>query len=319
MKTKNIFKVLATLVFAIMIGSAAYAQPVSPFAQYDANETAPTAIDSVTTGMTMPYYVMPDAYFHPGYVNPGWALTPGFTWTWEIYTNPGGAAISSQTDNYVEIAWGTAGNYAVQVFEIAPAAYGGCNGDTTIMNVTVLPVPTLAFNTAAGYITDSIEVCEGDAQLLDIVGVSLDGVTPFHLMWTFEIATLDASRAKDAYYDTDKSTPVGQYAEQFTAAIPDNVTAATYDLTGPDDGVFDCIGGVSTVYTYQISGVNGKISRKSDYLLSPSADDDFNYWDASANNFVGTAGGWTVASIAITVNPRPDTGPIYHIPNNWAE
>ncbi|MBN1182816.1 MAG: hypothetical protein JXB49_11050 [Bacteroidales bacterium] len=325
MKTKNIFKVLLTLAIALVVNVSLMAQyPPSPFALYDANETVPTAIDSATTGMTLPYYVLPDAYYHPNYVALG-QLTTGFQWDWEISTNPGGAAIvgAADTANYVEVTWGAAGDYVLRVSEVAPAAYGGCDGDTTIMNVTVLPVPTLGFEpTAIGsYIGDSIQVCEGDAQLTDIVTVNITGITPFNLIWDFEIATMDATNTKDEWFDTDKTTNYGvqTYAVEYTAAAPDSVTTTAYDLQRPDDGVYDCIGGKTTVYTYSITGVNGRISRKSDYLINTSgANAGFNYWDYLAANNVGAAGN-TADGVEIIVNPRPDTGPIYHIPNNWAE
>ena len=53
--------------------------------------------------------------------------------------------------------------------------------------------------------------------------------------------------------------------------------------------------------------ITDRISRKSDYLVNPT----------------GANTGWrpydtTTETIVITVNPTPVTGPIYTIPNNWA-
>jgi hypothetical protein len=319
MKRKSLLRIGLGVAMAMFVVNGLFAQVQNAdYSLYDANETAPTAIDSVTTGTTTGLYVMPDMYYHPDYTAVGgWTLTANFTWNWSFNGASGGSTINdaNPNDNYVEIDWGAASlgtPYEVNVYEEASPAYGGCQGDITVLNVEVVATPTVTFtaDNPGSIIGADLTVCEGDARLADIVQAAFTGIRTFQLDWDLEIATLDASMAKDEYFDINYGSlgAVQDYAIQNQGSDGSQTTAinaATYDLTVPTGG-FLVQNTKSTVFTYDIRGVNDRISRKSDYLTNAAAAlDSWSWYDTG------------VETIVITVNPAPDTGPIYHIPNNW--
>ena len=320
MKRGNLLKVITGIATALFVANGTFGQDVQGGTDYEAISGANTEIDSVTVGSTTRLYVKPDAYFHPGYVNPTWTLTAGFTWDWVI---PGGAGTADagevNTDEWVQVDWsGTAGGpYNIVVTETAPAAYGGCSGDTNVyVSVIASPTATFTADNPGTIIGADLTVCEGDARLADIVQSTMTGVTTLQLEWTLEIATLSSLGAKDEYFDLDKASlgAVQAFAinRAGTVANPQEtgLTALTFDFDKPNDGTYTAIQPAATkkatVYTYTINGINDRISRKSDYL----------------GNSAGAADGWTwydttAETIVIRVNPAPVTGPIYHIPNDW--
>jgi hypothetical protein len=320
MKRKSLLRIGLGVALAMFVVNGLFAQVQNAdYALYDANEAAPTAIDSVTTGTTTGFYVMPDMYYHPDYTAVGgWTLTADFTWNWSFPGANGGSTINDAdpNDNYVEIDWGAVSGgtpYEVNVYEEAPVAYGGCSGDITVLNVEVVAAPTVTFSAdfPGSIIGADLTVCEGDARLADIVQAAFTGIRTFQLDWDLEIATLDASMAKDEYFDIDYNSlgAVQAYAIQNQGSDGSQTTginATTYDLTVPTGG-FLVQNSKSTVFTYDIRGVNDRISRKSDYLTNAAAAlDAWSWYDTGV-----------VETIVITVNPAPDTGPIYHIPNDW--
>jgi hypothetical protein len=319
MKRKSLLRTGLGVAIAMFVVNGLFAQVQNAdYLLYDANETAPTAIDSVTTGTTTGLYAMPDTYYHPNYnAGGGWTLTANFTWNWSFNGASGGSTINDAdpNDNYVEIDWGAVSGvtpYEVNVYEEASPAYGGCSGDITVLNVAVVAEPTVTFSAdnPGTIIGADLNVCEGDARLADIVQAALTGFYTFQLDWDLEIATLDASMAKDEYFAIDYTSlgAVQAYAIQNQGSDGSQTTGiatATYDLTVPTGG-FLVQNSKSTVFTYDIRGVNDRISRKSDYLTNAAAAlDSWSWYDTG------------VETIVITVNPAPDTGPIYHIPNNW--
>jgi hypothetical protein len=312
MKRGILLKAVLSVATVMLIANGLWAQIPADYQAISGDQAV--EIDSVTTGTTTSYYVEPDSYYHPNYAGTG-ALTAGFVWNWAIV--PVGPALSA-TDNYVEITWGAAGLFNVTVNEEAPAAYGGCTSADTNMYVRVIAEPTVTYSAdnPGSVIGASLEVCEGDARLADLVQASFTGISSYQLQWTLQITTLQADHVTiDKYWDADKVDLGGAgfaIDRDGAAGTQDaSITAATLDLDKPNDGVYDAIvdGGNkrATVYTYVINGVNDRISRKSDYLSNSGA----------------AATGWTwydtgAETIAITVNPAPVTGPIYHIPNDWS-
>lgn len=313
MKKTNFFKMVMTLVMAFMVTGA--------FAQWIPSTTQPT--DTVTLGKNVPYFVEPDAYFSPAWT--GGATGPDSgnattTFNWSVPTVPvGGTATPTDVtanDNYIEYAFtGATGAYQIQVTETA----NSCAGSAVTQDVEVINAPDFAINTAAGYISADITACEGDAALGDIVGVTLStdiAQNPsFQLGWQLEIKTLTSGGADDQFYDEGNlaTAPVSGVPvaidSTFTSGTQETgINTTTFDLTKPADGfiAIDDGGKQTTVYTYTVNGVNDRISRKSNYLTNSIADPTA--WDV-----YGTA-----ATIVITVNPAPVTGPIYHISNMWA-
>jgi len=319
MKRKNVLRIGLGIAMSMLVVSGLFAQVQNgDYSLYDANETAPTAIDSVTTGTTTGFYVMPDMYYHPNYTAVGgWTLTANFTWNWSFNGANGGSVITDAdpNDNYVEITWGAVSGvtpYEVNVYEEASPAYGSCSGDVTVLNVEVVAEPTVTYSAdnPGTTIGADLTVCEGDARLTDIVQAAFTGVYTFQLDWDLEIATLDASLAKDEYFDIDYNSlgAAQAYAIQNQGSDGSqdvDIDASTFDLTVPTGG-FLVTNSKATVFTYHVRGTNDRISRKSDYLTNPTAAlDSWSWYDTTAE------------TIVIQVNPAPDTGPIYHVPNNW--
>ncbi len=297
MKRELTLKVVWSLA-VVFTANSLFAQIPAVFDPISGNSAV--AIDSVTVGTTTPYWVEPDSYYHPNFASTG-ALTANFTWTWAVA--PAGPTMSA-TNNYVEIAWPAQGLFNVTVFETAPAAMGGCSSADTNAYVRVIASPTVGFtaDNPGTIIGANLNVCESDTRLNDIVQASITtvaGATPqVQLEYTYEVETEDAG-----------GTTTQQSINEFLFTAGNQVTGintATYNLMRPAGG-YAVIGGETTIYTYTISGVTDRISRKSDYLVNPT----------------GANTGWrpydtTTETIVITVNPTPVTGPIYTIPNNWA-
>ncbi|MBN2480208.1 MAG: hypothetical protein JXB19_00585 [Bacteroidales bacterium] len=275
------------------------------------------ATTHMTEGTTVPVYALPDPYYHPNYdvENAIFTLTNGFTWTWS------GTAVDNLTvnqastdDNYVTVtaASGDAGSYVLSVTENAPALYGGCSGPQVDLNIVVHAEPGVTMGGDATYL-----FCAGDAGLPDdIQTIISDGWQQYRLVWSLEIATLDELGAKEFYYDDENGTNregVQKYAEEYTTDTPQSIADAG---SAPDlmtFGAFNVINNGTrnavTVYTYTLTGINDQASRFGDFI-------DLAGDDSDASAFTYYAAGETVV---VTVYPAPVTGPIYHIPNNWAQ
>ena len=320
MKRKNVFKIGLSIVLTMFVATAMFAQDVQnpDYWLYDNNETAPTAIDSATTGTETGLYVRPDTYYHPNYnVGGGWVFDATFEWNWSFNGASGGSTINdaSVNDPYVTITWGAASGgtpYEVNVYEEAPVAMGSCQGAVTVLNVEVVAEPTVTYtaDNPGTIIGVDLTVCDGNARLAEVVQATLSGIATMQLDWDLEIATLNAASAKDEYFDTAYVSLgiVQAYALQKQGAAGTQevgITGSTFNLAKPSTG-FKVTNSKSTVFTYNIRGINDRISRKSDYLTNTTAAlDSWSWYDAVAE------------TIVIRVNPAPDTGKIYHIPNNW--
>ncbi|MFO7656382.1 MAG: hypothetical protein R6W78_04890 [Bacteroidales bacterium] len=318
MKKGNLLKLFTGIAMTLFVANGLFAQV--EVADYAAISGAATEIDSVTVGSTTRLYVKPDAYFHPGYVAPGWSLTPGFSWTWTIPGAAGTADAGEATataDVWVQVDWSvTAGGpYEITVTETASAAFGGCTGDTNVW-VSVIDSATVAFTSGAGYIdNDTLSVCEGDGSLSNIVQATFTGIRTFQLDWSLEIATLASDKSKELYWSLAKVSLGGTqaYAVEKDGAGGNqevNINATTFNLSRPTDNTYTAINDGTrkkiTLYSYAINGVNDRISRKSDYLNNPTPNTNGWTWYDT-----------TPKTVVIKVNPAPVTGPIYHIPNNW--
>ena len=322
MRKMNVTKAVLSVAAAMLISIGAFAQthdgttvPGAPAVTYTPSTSENTTY--VTEGTTVPVYALPDPYYHPNY-DPSssvYTLTDGFTWTWT------GTATTSLTvtqadpqDNYVTVAagLGDAGSYVLSVQESAPAALGGCSGATVDLNIEVVEQPGVTMGGDATY-----SFCAGDPGLpADIQTVISGGWQQYRLVWSLEIATLDDLGAKEFYYDDENGTnpAAGQkYAQQYTAAVPQSVATAAAAPDLMTVGSFNVINNGSrdavTVYTYTLTSINDQASRFGDFI---SLDGD----DSDASAFTYYAAGETVV---VTVYPAPVTGPIFHIPNNWAQ
>jgi hypothetical protein len=280
------------------------------WAQVWVDKTA-QAIDSVTVGVRVPYYVQPDQYFNPAttaYTDTAdVALISTFAWDFTAFaTAPTKVWQSSNFDG------GNDGNSVMVVFNAVNAApenisvietATSCPGTAVTLPVRVIASPTIAFNpTVAGTIIGAnATFCDGDPQQDDILRVvftgSLAGNPRYTLDYTYSVDTWNSGTSSwDAVTSVDHTG-----ASAITA-----INTGTYDLNDHTSD-FAIIAGSTTRYTYTISGVTDRISRKSDYLINPlSALATWRRYDLGPE------------TITVTVNPAPVTGPIYHISNMWA-
>ncbi len=315
---KRVFRLVTVLAVALLLlpASGLFAQvPNANYTQYLVSDPAPANVDYVTIkagGTVMGYYALPDPVYHPNYnAGDGWALTAGFTWAWTNPTNPGSAATFNKPGaaNYVEITYPVVGDYVINVAETAPPAFGGCADATpTVLDVTVIAAPTAVITTA-----DPAQAC-GD-QLAMAVAMTFTEAVPASLAsYAFSVSevveNIDATGTPTATVSTNNTFvdyPTGGKlkAPALTGAGPFGFSFNTSALTIQH--------GLRTRYTYTLhkasnapvadaDGVISAISEKSDYV------------SGTVNTY---AFGAKTTLVAI-VNPAPNTGPIYHIPNTYA-
>jgi hypothetical protein len=331
MKKRITRKLMATVAVAMLFVCGTMAQTHNGtelpgvFANYADSTTE--AATYMVAGQTVPLWAMPDVYYHPNY-NPAASvetLTDGFTWTWAVTSGaPADIAFSQNgaQDNYVAITGGVAGNaYIISVAENAPAAFGGCV-DITPSRITVNVVDTPSFY-LTGTLDDSLKLCAGSGLLPGAVNTTIaGGWRNYRLTWTLEIATLNAAKTKNWYYDNQAglNPTVGQkYAVNHTIDETTNpfealaaATVAHNIMTVPNFPVITVAGTPAvTVYTYKLNSINDQASRYGNFIIldGNSADGSlFTYFPArpAADQFV------------VVVYPLPKTGPIYHINGAWA-
>ena len=324
MKKTNILKIAMTLVMAFMI-TGAFAQVAdADYSEYDANTAVPTNVDYVTAGATMGYYALPDPIYHPAYVTPAWTLDAAGVWA---FTTPGATVdypVATYPANYAEITFGGAGDYITSIVESYTAA--GCDGSTTVMNTTVLPIPTATLTGAigeAGWGTTAVNTYQR-------CGVAAGE----NLTATFAELGVLAANAHYAYGIQQVVT--GYNAAGGVVVGPTTTTLVNYNSTlkavgGADGGtmltattglplVQFAAADVQTKYEYTLitaadltaagvggTGIASQISQKSDYLAI-----------TLAGNLSGTTVyAFTGNTITYTLNLPPVTGPIYYIPNNF--
>lgn len=303
------------MAFVITGAFAQTAVPGTSTTDYDAAGTV-----TVMEGTTVPLYALPDGNYHPSYdADAGTGLTAGFTWYWteaqgdiSFSNNNTDATTYDNFDNYTTMSGFTVANspYTVNVKEIAPEAWGACTdaGENLTVNVVAQPTATLASTTA-------IDVCEGNGPT-DVVVTTADGWQNYRLVWTLEIATLDAvGGSKDEYFDDED----GNGAAAGQKYVPESASeSAPLAIGGAAGGTADImtvadflvINSKPTVYTYTLVSINDQASRFGDFITVDGDDtvpEDFTYYAIAGQELV------------ITVNPAPNTGPIYHIINTWAQ
>ncbi|MDD2548453.1 MAG: hypothetical protein PHD00_00005 [Bacteroidales bacterium] len=316
MRTKNLLK-LAFTMLAMIVMTGAMAQITyhnDDYELYDANKTAPTKVDYVTVGATMGYYADPDPVYHSDWnQTDGWGLTTGFVWNWSVPTAPGAAAtvvspVASFPANYVQITFPEAGDYIVNVAEESPAAFGGCEGSTTIMNVTAIVAPTATITS-----TDITTGLCGNQAAENIVVSITENIDLSLAGYAFKITELIEQIDDNGDLIGGPYTATDHYDFALDSKLQDSSTgfsgaASPYTFTGTSSAL-NVVGGNRTRYTYTLAstagvtgtGIVSAISHKSDYLA-------------------GQVNGHTFGaktSLVFVVNPQPVTGPIYHIPNNY--
>jgi len=299
MRTKNLLKVaLTTMALFVFMGVQAQVQ--------DANYVTNTETVYQTAGKTFRLYVEPDSVYSPDFTAPAWTLGAAARWTWTyvgLTGNPLTATPANQ--NWVEFTNPAVGSYSVSVVESNTIA--GCTGAAVTKDVEVIAAPTAQITTA-----DPAQAC-GDQAAMAVQIQFTENVPSTWASYAFAInetvENIDVSDVvigpalvdNDAFVDyptTGKLNALGGAQPDYTWSFN------TSDL--------DVLNGERTRYTYTLikasdapaaalDGVISAISQKSDYVGGTVQTHAF------GDN-----------QIVIIVNPAPTTGPIYHIPNNFA-
>ena len=286
-------KLATTMVAVFFALNGLFAQDPADFVDAGATESY------ITIGKTMPFFVVPDPFYHPAWTPISFDLTTGFTWSWNI---PAGLTLASQSDNYVTItADAVGGPYTVNVREQAPVALGGCADPTgTDILIRVVEAPELG---SFPYFNVTLGIADGETyqQCGPMTGinpnVSLTGFPNFQVRFNLVQQEIDGLGA-------DVGAPVilvdaTVEANWFAGGSGNSLTRGTETVVFDPARDLSLIAGQRTKYTYTITGITDNISRKSDYLGAKE------WYDATAQVYT------------IIVNPAPSTGPIFHIPNTF--
>lgn len=315
MNKKITQRIFAALAVALFFTGLINAQILT---DYLSQATTGETIDTVTVGSTTDYYVYPDLVYSPSY-NPATNANLGANeaWTWDLTAAGGSTDVTpgGSDANYIRITWtGTAGQYTVGVDESNTSL--SCAGSTTTITVDVIAEPTMAFTAADGggvfgSAAAPFAFCEGDARLgTDVVQAALthgmNGSPSFQVQYEL---TVDTSADGGTTW-----TNIAGLTQTYSGAAGTQQasTTTTHNLTLPAGGFVAIANGGGlqrpTRYTYNLDGINDRITRKCDYITNSAA-------AATAWSWFDTTDQET---LVIVVNPTPVTGPIYHISNMWA-
>ena len=314
-------KLVATFaVAAFFIGGA--------FAQTHNGTTVPgTSTDYVdgttqtelwmTVGTTIPVYAMPDPYYHPNYDPAGanYTLTDGFTWTWGNTPTGAGTLTITQSaadDNYVTFSTPDVDDWAITVAEGSAL----CTDATpSTLTLHAIAAPTSQFTTAG----DSTQCGSIGAQAvaISITEASNGTMNNFAMSVTMTVDTFDYNTM--AWVNIAASTSVevdwtlaakGTPNAGASPAWVHNITTPAIDLVNNRRTRYLFTLGEPTDYTGAGSGMASQISQNSDYIAIAGG-------SVAANTTMYTFGAADV--MGWVINPVPETGPIYHINNTWAQ
>lgn len=304
---KSTFLKVALVAVAMLMFAGANAQVANADYQNVAEDIYQTA------GKTFRVYVEPDAVYNPAYVAPGWALDAAARWTWTypaaLSTLPASAAPASgsaQNQNWVEFTNPQVGGpHVLTVVESTTVGIGCVDADAETRNIRIVAAPTATITTAA-----PAQAC-GDQAAAAVAMTFTENVPLALASYAFAVNELveniDPSDVpigaalvdNDAFLDFPTTGKLNAFT---TGASPFGYTFNTTVLTVQNN--------LRTRYTYTLInasdvvgvGVVSAISEKSDYVGGT----------VLAHAFTGTT------TISYIVNPTPVTGPIFHIPNNFA-
>lgn len=311
MKKKITRNLVAAFATTVLFAGLAQAQILTDYVQ----STGVEATDTVTVNSTTRLYVMPDPVYSPSYVASTNAnLGTNQRWEWYPSADGSGVAIkAAANENWIEYTWGAAPTtYPISVIESNSAV--SCAGSVSTINVEIIAEPTVAYTAADGSgifgsAGSPFSFCEGDARL----GTDAVQATFTHGMTGSPSLQVEYTLAVDTSHNGGGSwTNIPAMTQSYDGAsgAQQAVTGTTHNLTAPAGGFVPLTDGVDypTRFTYTLTGVNDRITRKCDYLTNSAA-------AATAWSWYDTT---DLETIVIVVNPTPVTGPIYHISNMWA-
>jgi hypothetical protein len=297
----NLRTALAVVVSLLMTGGT-FAQILT-----DYENVAETMYQ--TAGTTFRLYAEPDPVYSPTY-NPATNanISPTAEWTWTFAGLTGAPLTGVATaQNWVEFTNPAAGGYTITVAE--SNTLGACIDGTPVSQVvTVIAVPTGAVLTG-----DPGQAC-GD-QVAMAVNVSFTEAVPAALAgYAFAInetvENIDPSDAvlstlvdNDGFINYPTTAKLNTGNALTGAASPYGFSFNTSALAVQNN--------LRTRYTYTLIKASDAPGAAADGLISAISQKS-NYIDGNDTYAFGDN------QIVIIVNPAPTTGPIFHIPNDWA-
>ena len=297
MRTKNLLKVaLTTMALFVFMGVQAQVQDTS----YVTN----TETVYQTAGKTFRLYVEPDTVYSPDYnATDGWVLGTNALWTWD-YTGLTGTPTSGTpaNQNYVEFTNPTVDTYTIGVVETNTII--SCDDGGVTKTVEVIAAPTAAITTA-----DPAQAC-GDQLAMSVQIQFTENVPVAWASYAFAInETVENIDVSDVVIGT---------------ALVDNDTFIDYPTTGK----LNTLGGTQPDYTWSFNTtaltVRNNLRTRYTYTLIGASDAGSDGLISAISQKSDYEGGTVLThafgdnQIVIIVNPAPTTGPIYHIPNNFA-
>ena len=286
-----------------------------------------TAVDEVTEGYPVPYYVTPDPILNSSYSEPyvlgGGTQGLNSTWNWTFGTAPVTSTQGDPSNNgpYIEVTWdapGTSGDAtSISVEEVGPA--GSCTGNTKTLTVNVFDKPTLNVvedGTGNGHnlVTELCETAVTGGQSVLLENIVDNGVSGGNFKFRFDIMVdkVDASQTQTSIVrdgveqqDTVVTVPesygnsVTLLSNYWMGAIDGDITRYRFDFGG-------------TLYGgSQANGITDHIQRKSQYLANSAQDDQA--WDYQSD--IDTQGDGSM--ITFIIYPTPQTGNIHYVPNDF--
>lgn len=294
---KNLTFIKTTAIIALIILSAinGWAQTtlsvggetLSQHGYNSAGTAQPTeARDSVTTGSTTRYYVLPDATANPNYGGSAAPLTGTLTssFTWNSNTPTGTAAIgtigaagSASYTHYRQITWAGAGTINLTVQE---TNVSGCAGLETSIPISVIAAPTLTYPVAGGTEDTCFSGTNGS--------LNIQSNKRFWVNFSSPLSGLNKSLQILADVTRDNSGSPQTIANDVQVTFTQTSATAGY-FTLPATAEFDHY----DRYTITLVSVSDRISRKG------------GLWNPASGN----------TTFTYNVYPVPSTGNIYHLPN----
>lgn len=292
---------------ALFIGSNMMGQDAPGFMNANDASNDGTVPDTVTAGVAVPYFVMPDAVLNSGFSAAYDTLADrssqglSSTWTW-FGGVAGRATVSFQSqDNgpYAEVTWSGTGLDTLFVYETSEAT---CVGDTSPIRTIVVAAPAFDATTDGPGLGDTTQICVTTGVDISVASITDNGIGGGNLQFSVDslVQTVDADLA---VLSTVSATTTFYPTVAENAALGNaNVVVFTKDLT--------VRGGAITMYSFTFTGLSDHISRKSDYLgltdKTGATDSEYTYYAPTQS----TSRVWIVY-------PAPNTGDIYYIPRTF--
>lgn len=269
-----------------------------------------------------------------------------FNWTVDggtatYYDATGSVDLTAPYKNYVEISWASTGTKTITAVEDPSAS--PCNGDAVIQFVEVIAEPSATISNAKttilGLHNVIVSACDGDAALttadlsIDFSRGNTNEKYPYHFNLSYKVYTVNKlTGAGEIPHTTNNSTEV---INTGSADVTDYTTSSSVMVYGSEnvtavpsaanpiivssgtevvaDQDYTVQNNKITVYEFTYNNVNAKFSRKSDYIAMRNG--NYNATDYEHFTYYPT----TAADLRyyIVALPKPQTGPIYHIGNNF--